>query len=77
MNGFRKHPLSAKGKYYVDCDSCIDHSCYDIAPAGFKWDEELCTTYVFKQPETPAEEKRCKEVFLYCPVEAVHDDGED
>ena len=72
----KKHPLSAKGKYYVDCDSCIDHSCYDIAPANFKWDEELCTTYVFKQPETLEEEELCKEVVLYCPVEAVHDDGE-
>ncbi len=33
-------------------NSCIDHCFYDIAPANFEWDEELCTTYVFKQPET-------------------------
>jgi hypothetical protein len=38
-------------------------------------DEESYQTYVFKQPETLEEEKLCKEVVLYCPVEAVHDDG--
>jgi len=70
------HPLNVKGKYYVDCNACIDHCCYDIAPANFKQDKESCQTYVFKQPETPEEEKLCKEVVLYCPVEAVHDDGE-
>ena len=72
----RKHPLTAKGKYYVDCDFCIDHCCYDIAPNNFKWDEDVCTTYVFKQPETLEEEAQCKEAIDYCPVEAIHDDGE-
>ena len=76
-NEIKKHPLSAKGKYYVDCESCIDHCCYDIAPANFKMDEESFTTYVFKQPETFEEEILCKEVVLYCPVEAVHDNGEN
>lgn len=71
----KRHPLSAKGKYYVDCESCIEHCCYDLAPANFRWDKDLCTTYVFKQPETFAEEILCKEVVLYCPVEAVYDDG--
>ena len=72
----KKHPLNVKGKYYVDCNSCIDHCCYDIAPANFKFDEETCQTYVYKQPKTAEEEKLCKEVIFYCPVEAVHDDGE-
>ena len=70
----RKNPLNVEGKYYVDCN-CIDHCCYDIAPANFKQDDSY-QTYVFKQPETPEEENLCKEVVLYCPVEAVHDDGE-
>ncbi|MEO6590160.1 MAG: ferredoxin [Pyrinomonadaceae bacterium] len=70
------HPLNAKGKYYVDFDCCLDHSCYDPAPANFKWDEESCRTYVFKQPETPKEEALCKEMIDYCPVEAIHDDSE-
>jgi ferredoxin len=73
----RKHPLSAKGKYYVDCDNCIDHCCYDFFPSNFKWDEEIGTTYVFKQPETPEEEALCKEAVEYCPVESIHDDGND
>ncbi|MDQ3799125.1 MAG: ferredoxin [Acidobacteriota bacterium] len=77
VNAIKKHPLNVKGKYYVDCNSCIDHCCYDIAPANFKLDEESYQTYVFKQPETPEEEKLCEEVVLYCPVEAVHDDGEE
>ncbi len=69
------HPLNAKGKYYVDCDSCLDHCCYDVFPAYFKWDEDSCSTYVFKQPETPQEEAECKEAMEYCPVEAIRDDG--
>jgi ferredoxin len=73
----KKHLLSVQGKYYVDCESCIDHCCYDMAPANFKIDLENYTTYVFKQPETPEEEALCKEVVEYCPVEAVHDDGEE
>lgn len=71
----KKHALSAPGKYYVDCENCLDHCCYDIAPANFKFDQKSWTTYIFKQPETPEEVKLCEEVFLYCPVEAVHDDG--
>ena len=70
-----KHPLNVEGKYYVDCN-CIDHCCYDIAPANFKQDEKSYQTYVFKQPETPEEERLCKEAVLYCPIEAVYDDGE-
>lgn len=72
----KKHPLNVKGKYYVDCNICIDHCCYDIALANFKLDEETYQTYVFKQPETSEEEKLCEEIVLYCPVEAVYDDGE-
>ncbi len=71
------HPLNAKGKYYVDCNSCIDHCCYDLFPKYFKLDEEFYTTFVFKQPETPEEEEECKEAMAYCPVEAIHDDGEN
>jgi ferredoxin len=77
MSEIKKHPLSVKGKYYVDCNSCIDHCCYDIAPAHFKWNEESGTTYVFKQPQITEEEILCKEILDYCPIEAVHDDGEE
>ena len=76
MKEIKKHPLNSKGKYYVDYDCCIDHCCYDLAPADFKWDEESCRTYVYKQPETPEEEGLCKEAKDYCPVEAIHDDGD-
>jgi hypothetical protein len=42
----RKHSLTAKDSHYVDCDSYIDHCCYDFFPSNFKWDEEIGTTYV-------------------------------
>ncbi len=77
MNEIRKHPLNVEGKYYVDCDSCIDHCCYDLFPSNFKLDEDSLQTFVFKQPETLEEEAFCKEAKEYCPVEAIHDDGEN
>lgn len=70
------YPLNAKGKYYVDCDSCLNHGCYELFPSYFKFDEETCTTFVLKQPETLQEKAECKEAMSYCPVEAIHDDGE-
>ena len=73
----KKHPLSANGKYYIDLDMCIIFcTCEDIAPNNFKYDENLGTTYVFKQPETIEEQKLCKEAKYCCPVEAIYDDGE-
>lgn len=71
----RKSPLNAKGKYYVDYDSCLDHCCFDIAPNNFKTDENY-VAYVFKQPENLEEEAQCKEAMMCCPVEAIYDDGE-
>lgn len=72
----KKHPLSVKGKYYVDCETCLYHLCFDVAPSNFKFDDEECCAYVYKQPETPEEEAQCHEAFLSCPVEAVHNDGD-
>ena len=72
----RKHPLNAKGKYYVDYDTCLNHCCFDIAPNNFKMDKDY-VAYVFKQPETSEEEAQCQEAMMCCPVEAIHDDGND
>ena len=76
MSEIRKHPLNAKGKYYVDYDTCLNHCCFDIAPENFKTDEDY-VAYVFKQPETPEEETKCKEAMMCCPVEAILDDGDE
>lgn len=72
----KKHPLNAKGKYYVDYGTCLNHCCFDIAPHNFKTDEDY-VAYVFKQPETAEEEAQCKEAMMYYPVEAIHNDGSD
>ena len=76
-----KHPLSAKGKYYVDADVClICDCCAATAPNNFnldmyKPDVEYNCAYVFKQPTTPEEEKQCEEALHCCPVEAIGNDG--
>lgn len=79
MNEIRKHPLNAKGKYYVDQDECTCcMACVDLAINNFTLnasDEFL--TYVFKQPKSLEEEIQCKEALNHCPHEAIHDDGSD
>lgn len=76
----RKHPLNAKGKYYVDQDSCTwCAACIDTAPNNFNLKEEELYdfgAYVFKQPETLEEKDLCEEAYMCCPHEAIHNDGE-
>lgn len=70
------HPLNVKGKYYVDQESCLDHEvCCDDAPNNFRMDRANYGAYVFKQPETPEEERDCKNAMDACPMAAIHDDG--
>lgn len=73
------HPLNAKGKYYVDQDTCTcSDTCTYHAPDNFTYrlDEKNFGYYVAKQPENAEEEAKCKEALNSCPVEAIHDDGE-
>lgn len=70
-----RHPLNAPGRYYVDCNTCLDHQCcIDAAPSNFTMDEHY-TAYVFKQPGTPQEEAQCRQALEECPIAAIHDDG--
>ncbi len=75
------HPLNVKGKYYVDQETCIVHDvCCDEASKNFRmdtdrYDDPNSGAYVFKQPETPEEERDCKNAMDACPVFAIHDDG--
>ena len=72
-----RHPLSAPGRYYVDCDTCVHHECcVETAPNNFRMSEHL-TAYVFKQPGTSAEETECQQALEQCPTAAIHNDGED
>jgi ferredoxin len=70
-----KYPENVPGKYYVD-NQCIDCDlCRETAPENFKRNEDGGYTFVFKQPENPDEEARCKEAKEGCPVEAIGDNG--
>ena len=56
-----KYPENVPGKYYVD-NQCIDCDlCRETAPDNFQRNEDGGYSYVFKQPESPDEEARCKE----------------
>jgi ferredoxin len=70
-----KYPESIAGKYYVD-NQCIDCDlCRETAPDNFKRNEDGGYSFVYKQPESPEEEARCKEAKEGCPVEAIGDNG--
>jgi ferredoxin len=77
MKDIKLHPLSIKGKYYVDENTCLACStCFYYAPDNFNYDYETGSSYVFKQPETPDEEERCKKALESCAVEAIYDDDD-
>jgi ferredoxin len=70
-----RYPENTAGKYYVD-NQCIDCDlCRETAPDNFKRNDDGGYSYVFKQPESPEEESRCKEAKEGCPVEAIGDNG--
>ncbi len=72
------HPLHVKGKYYVDENHCLAcDTCNYYAPEHFSFDTETSSSYVSKQPETPAEEERCRIAIKSCAVEVIYDDGDD
>jgi ferredoxin len=70
-----RYPENRPGKYYVD-NQCIDCDlCRETAPSNFGRNDDGGYSYVFKQPETPEEEKLSKEAMEGCPVEAIGDNG--
>ena len=70
-----KYPENARGPFYVDTQ-CIDCDvCRDLAPENFTRHQDGGFSYVYKQPETGAEERLCREALEACPVEAIGDDG--
>src|SRR5690242_8949557 len=67
---------NTSGKFYVD-NNCIDCDlCRETAPDNFKRNDDGGYSFVYKQPENPEEEARCKEAKEGCPVEAIGDNGE-
>src|SRR5207249_7657332 len=72
-----RYPENIAGKYYVD-NQCIDCDlCRETAPDNFKRNDDGGYSFVYKQPESPEEEARCKEAKEGCPVEAIGDNGGD
>jgi len=70
-----RYPENIAGKYYVD-NQCIDCDlCRETAPDNFKRSDDGGYSFVYKQPENPEEEARCKEAKEGCPVEAIGDNG--
>jgi ferredoxin len=70
-----KVPGQPSGRYYVDTQ-CIDCDlCRETAPDNFMRNDEEGFSFVYKQPETEAEELLCKDAMDNCPVEAIGSDG--
>ena len=68
-------PENTPGAYYVDTN-CIDCDvCRDTAPSNFTRADRGGYSFVFKQPESDDERALCEEALLFCPVEAIGNDG--
>jgi ferredoxin len=68
-------PENVKGQYYVDRSCLYCDLCRQIAPNNFREINEMGWAAVFKQPETPEEDKACREAMEGCPTESIGSDG--
>jgi len=70
-----RYPENIAGAYYED-NQCIDCDlCRETAPASFKRNDDGGYSFVYKQPESPEEQKLAKEAMEGCPVEAIGSNG--
>jgi ferredoxin len=70
-----KRPESVPGKFYVD-SQCIDCDlCRETAPNSFKRNDDGGYSFVYKQPDSPEDQKLAKEAMEGCPVEAIGSNG--
>jgi ferredoxin len=68
-------PENQPGRFYVDA-TCIDCDlCRETAPENFRRDDSESRSYVFRQPDDPAQEAACQAALEECPVEAIGKDG--
>lgn len=70
-----KYPDNAPGKFYVDNQCILCSLCSEIAPENFKEADAGDHDFVYKQPETEDEERKCADAMQQCPVEAIGNDG--
>lgn len=66
---------NVSGRWYVDQKCILCSVCSEAAPKNFKEASSGDHDIVYKQPETPEEEKQCEEAMAACPVEAIGNDG--
>jgi ferredoxin len=71
----QKVPENISGRFYVDA-TCIDCDlCRETAPENFARNDSDGRSFVFHQPETPAQEAACTAAMDECPVEAIGNDA--
>jgi ferredoxin len=71
----KKLPENVAGRFYVD-DTCIDCDlCRETAPDNFTRNDDEGHSYVFRQPDGPAQEAAALAAMEECPVEAIGNDG--
>ena len=70
-----RYPENIAGAYYVD-NQCIDCDlCRETAPNSFKRNDDGGYSFVYKQPDSPEDQKLAKEAMEGCPVEAIGSNG--
>ncbi len=70
-----RYPDSVPGKYFVDTQCIACRLCAAEAPENFKMSSDESHAFVWRQPQTNAEEEACETVRKACPVEAIGNDG--
>src|SRR5271157_261568 len=71
----QKLPENAAGQFYVDA-TCIDCDlCRETSPQNFRRNDAEGHSYVYHQPQDPAQQTACLAALEECPVEAIGNDG--
>lgn len=64
-------PQNVEGRFYVD-SSCIDcDNCRQTAPDFFRRDDDIGSSYVYRQPVTEEETEQCIDAMENCPTESI------
>lgn len=75
----RSEPLrfNEPGRFHttIQCDGC--GQCINVASDMITFDGSEVFCYLYRQPETPEEVERLKQVALDCPVRALRDKADE
>jgi len=68
-------PENVPGAFYVD-STCLDCDlCRSIAPQFFHRNDEIGSSVVYRQPQTPEEIREAQFAVDGCPTESIGNDG--